>query len=351
MLIPISISNPSSCNYDIIIDQIPNLIFDRKVAIVTNPTISALHIEKLLSKINANDIKVITIPDGEEYKTMQTVENILSELFEFKFDRKSLLIAFGGGVIGDMTGFTASLYQRGIDFIQIPTTLLAQVDASVGGKTGVNNKYGKNLIGAFYQPKAVYIDPSFLSTLPAREFAAGVAEMIKMAVAFDSNFFEFLEKSDLNNEKILSEAIAKSVQIKASVVNQDEKEQGIRAALNYGHTFGHVIENETKYKQYLHGEAVAIGMVMANKLAVALEFMSVDDELRVLNLLSKFNLPTNYTIKDVESFYEHFFLDKKSSNSQIKFILPIGIGSHTMLSNIEKNIVIRVLQEFGNHKL
>lgn len=347
MVIPISLSNEATCNYDIIIDTLSELTYERKVAIVTNPTISALHLEKLLSKIKANEIKVITIPDGEEYKTMQTVEDILGELFEFKFDRKSLLIAFGGGVIGDMTGFTASLYQRGVDFIQIPTTLLAQVDASVGGKTGVNNKYGKNLIGAFYQPKAVYIDPSFLSTLPKREFGAGVAEMIKMAVTFDSDFFEFLEKSDLSDEKILSEAIAKSVTIKASVVNQDEKEQGIRAALNYGHTFGHVIENETKYKQYLHGEAVAIGMVMANRLAVKLGFMELNDEKRVLELLGKYNLPASYEISDVESFYEHFFLDKKSFNSKIKFILPVGIGKHVMLSNIEKSIVIDVLQEFG----
>jgi 3-dehydroquinate synthase len=246
-----------------------------------------------------------------------------------------------------MTGFTASLYQRGVDFIQIPTTLLAQVDASVGGKTGVNNRYGKNLIGAFYQPKAVYINPSFLSTLPKREFGAGVAEMIKMAVTFDSDFFEFLEKSDLSDEKTLAEAIAKSVAIKASVVNQDEKEQGIRAALNYGHTFGHVIENETKYKQYLHGEAVAIGMVMANRLAVKLGFMELSDEKRVAELLRKYNLPTSYEISDAQNFYEHFFLDKKSFNSKIKFILPVGIGKHVMPTNIEKSTVIDILLEFG----
>ena len=287
------------------------------------------------------------VPDGEEYKILQTVENILNKLFEYKFDRKSLLIAFGGGVIGDMTGFTASLYQRGIDFIQIPTTLLAQVDASVGGKTGVNNKFGKNLIGAFYQPKAVYIDPSFLDTLPPREFAAGVAEMIKVAVTFDKDYFEFLQNADLHDEKTLKKAIGKSVTIKADVVNQDEKETGIRAALNYGHTFGHVIENETKYTKYLHGEAVAIGMVMANCLAVELGFLTQDEAEQIKATLEKFDLSTDYYINDVDSFYEHFFLDKKSAQNKIKFILPKGIGDCIISSDISEDVVKKVLKTFG----
>jgi len=161
MIVPIELINSTTIKYDISIDSLPQLTFDTSVVIVTNPTVSGFHLEKLMSKISATTLNVVTVPDGEEYKTLQTVENILHECFEYKLDRKSLLIAFGGGVIGDMTGFTASLYQRGIDFIQIPTTLLSQVDASVGGKTGVNTSYGKNLIGAFYQPKAVYIDPTF----------------------------------------------------------------------------------------------------------------------------------------------------------------------------------------------
>lgn len=172
MIVPIELAQTQNITYDITIDALPQLTFDTSVVIVTNPTVAGYHLDTLLSKVSATQLHVVTIPDGEEYKTLETVTNILGECFEQKLDRKSLLIAFGGGVIGDMTGFTASLYQRGIDFIQIPTTLLSQVDASVGGKTGVNNKYGKNLIGAFYQPKAVYIDPSFLDTLPAREFAS-----------------------------------------------------------------------------------------------------------------------------------------------------------------------------------
>ncbi|HFQ61806.1 MAG TPA: 3-dehydroquinate synthase, partial [Epsilonproteobacteria bacterium] len=314
----------------------------------TNPTVSGYHLQTLLKKISATTLNVVTIPDGEEYKTLETVENILNECFEHKLDRKSLLIAFGGGVIGDMTGFTASLYQRGIDFIQIPTTLLSQVDASVGGKTGVNNKYGKNLIGAFYQPKAVYIDPLFLETLPPREFAAGVAEVVKMAVMFDKDFFHYLQGADLNNVDTIKEMIAKSVSLKAWVVNQDEKEAGIRAVLNYGHTFGHVVENETQYKKYLHGEAVAIGMVMANALAVELDMFSTNEADEVKALLKKASLPTDYLIKDVDDFYEHFFLDKKSSKGSIKFILPEGMGKHKIVSNIDEKIVKKVLRTFGD---
>ncbi|HFQ60733.1 MAG TPA: iron-containing alcohol dehydrogenase, partial [Epsilonproteobacteria bacterium] len=209
MIVPIELVNTSNIKYDITIDALPSLHFDTNVVIVTNPTVSGYHLQTLLKKISATTLNVVTIPDGEEYKTLETVENILNACFEHKLDRKSLLIAFGGGVIGDMTGFTASLYQRGIDFIQIPTTLLSQVDASVGGKTGVNNKYGKNLIGAFYQPNAVYIDPLFLETLPPREFAAGVAEVVKMAVMFDKDFFHYLQGADLNNVDTIKEMIAK----------------------------------------------------------------------------------------------------------------------------------------------
>ena len=347
MIVPIELLPTQNIKYDITIDALPQLTFDTSVVVVTNPTVSGYHLDTLLACITATQLHVVTIPDGEEYKTLQTVENILNECFEYKLDRKSLLIAFGGGVIGDMTGFTASLYQRGIDFIQIPTTLLSQVDASVGGKTGVNNKYGKNLIGAFYQPKAVYIDPSFLETLPPREFAAGVAEVVKMAVMFDKDFFTNLQSADLNNLDTIKELIRKSVELKAWVVNQDEKEAGIRAVLNYGHTFGHVVENETHYKTYLHGEAVAIGMVMANALAVELGLFTEDEAQAVKSFLASANLPTEYIIKDVDDFYEHFFLDKKSSKGSIKFILPQGLGNYKMVSDVDENIVKKVLQTFG----
>jgi len=347
MIVPIELKNSDNIRYDVSIDTLPQLKFDTSVVIVTNPTVAGYHLDTVLSKINASKLHVVTVPDGEEYKTLKTVEKILDECFEHKLDRKSLLIALGGGVIGDMTGFSASLYQRGINFIQIPTTLLSQVDASVGGKTGVNNKYGKNLIGAFYQPKAVYIDPSFLDTLPSREFAAGLAEVIKMAVMFDKDFFTFLQDIELKHNSNVKEMIRRSIELKAWVVNQDEKEAGIRAVLNYGHTFGHVVENETKYTTYLHGEAVAIGIVMANALAVELGLFSKDEATEVKVLLDKASLPTNYIIKDVDKFYEHFFLDKKSAKGNIKFILPHGIGGHKMVSDIDESIVIKVLNFFG----
>ena len=336
-------------SYDITIDTIEKKHFDKKVAIVTNPKVAGLHLAYLLSKISAKELYIITVPDGEEYKNQASIDLILESLFNHRFNRKSMLIAFGGGVIGDMTGYAASIYQRGIDFIQIPTTLLSQVDASVGGKTGINNAYGKNLIGAFHQPKAVYIDAHFLATLPKREFGAGVAEIIKIAVTFNKDFFEFLEKADLHDKKVLQEAIKQAVETKADVVAKDEKEHGLRAALNYGHTFGHVIENETNYKTYLHGEAVAIGMVMANEVAVAMGMMSEEEAQRVKKLLEKYNLPTSYVIKDVNSFYETFFLDKKSSDASVTFIVPVGIGGVKITDAVDKELILSVLSKFGEN--
>ena len=333
-------------SYSITIDEMPKVYFDTKVAIVTNPKVAGLHLGYLLSRISAKELYIITVPDGEEYKNQDSVNMILESLFNHRFNRKSMLIAFGGGVIGDMTGYVSSIYQRGIDFIQIPTTLLSQVDASVGGKTGMNNSYGKNLIGAFHQPKAVYIDPYFLTTLADREFGAGVAEIVKMAVTFNKDFFEFLEQADLRKPEVLQEVIKQAVQTKADVVAQDEKEHGIRAALNYGHTFGHVVENETKYKKYLHGEAVAIGMIMANETAIKMDLMSVDEANRVEKLLQKYNLPTSYKIKNTKLFYETFFLDKKSSDDKITFIIPVGIGDVKITDEIGIDDVMSVLNRF-----
>ena len=342
----VNIKLPNNISYDITIDELKELTFDRKVVVVTNPTVSGYHLEYLKNKIKCDNLSIVTIPDGEEYKNMETIDMILNHCFENRLNRKSLLIAFGGGVIGDMTGFCAAIYQRGIDFIQVPTTLLSQVDASVGGKTGVNNKFGKNLIGAFHQPRAVYIDPYFLTTLPPREFSAGIAEIIKMAVTFNKDFFEWIEQNDLTNVENIKVAIKKSVETKAWVVSQDEKENGIRAALNYGHTFGHVVENETKYSKYLHGEAVGIGMIMANEVAKKIRLMSQEDTIRIKNVLEKYDIPTTYKINDVEDFYEHFFLDKKSLDDKIKFILPVGIGDCKITDEVSKTDVIEVLKGF-----
>ena len=349
MTIDINLKKEIDLSYQVTIDTLPQLTFDTKVAVVSNPTVSGLHLDYLLSKLNAKEVHIITVPDGEEYKNWESIETILEGMFEARFNRNSLLIAFGGGVIGDMTGFAASIYQRGIDFVQIPTTLLSQVDASVGGKTGFNNKYGKNLVGAFHQPKAVYADAHFLQTLPKREFAAGVAEVVKMAVCFDADFFGWLEDADLNDALQLSEAVAKSVKTKAWVVAQDEKERGLRAALNYGHTFGHVIEKETNYRGFLHGEAVAIGMVMANDTAVALGWMTEEEAGRVKALLERYDLPTDYTISDVDKFYETFYLDKKSADSAITFIIPKSIGGVEISDKIDESLVKEVLTRYAKH--
>jgi 3-dehydroquinate synthase len=344
----VKIDLPNNNDYNIYIQKLENINLDTKVVIVTNPTVSALHLEYLKNKIKAKQLSVVTVLDGEQYKNMDSIDTILNHCFDQKLDRKSILIALGGGVIGDMTGFAASIYQRGIDFIQIPTTLLSQVDASVGGKTGINNKYGKNLVGTFWQPNCVYIDPYFLTTLPKREFGAGVAEIIKMAVCFNKEFYNWLQNNKLDNEQNIVTAIQKSVQTKAWVVSQDERERGLRAALNYGHTFGHVVENETLYEKYLHGEAVGIGMCMANDLAVKLGFMNEDEAHGIKKLLQSYDIPTTYNIKDVEEFYEHFFLDKKSLDNKIKFILPVGIGDCKITNEISKDDVINILKGYSN---
>lgn len=346
MTISINLKRIIDDSYPLHIGPLPEINFEGKVAILTNPKVAGLHLQSLLASLKAKEVYIITIPDGEQYKTLETVESVLDRMFDHRLNRKSLLIAFGGGVIGDMGGFSASLYNRGIDFIQIPTTLLSQVDASVGGKTGVNNRFGKNLIGAFHQPRAVYIDPSFLHTLPSREFGAGVAEIVKMAVTFNAPFFEWLEENDLRDGDNLQYAIAKAVETKAGVVEEDEKEQGLRAALNYGHTFGHVIENETKYETYLHGESVAIGIVMANELACEVGLMSRAEAERVKALLGRYDLPLTYPISDVERFYQTFFLDKKSADSAITFILPRGIGAVEITDAIEEGTVKKVLSTF-----
>lgn len=346
MTINIALNRIIDDSYPIHIGPLNEIEYDGKVAILTNPKVAGLHLKTLLPRLKAKEVYIITIADGEQYKNWESIEFILDRMFDHRLNRKSLLVAFGGGVIGDMGGFASSLYNRGIDFIQIPTTLLSQVDASVGGKTGINNKYGKNLIGAFHQPKAVYIDPSFLNTLPAREFGAGVAEIVKMAVTFNADFFEWLENHDLRAGDNLIKAITQAVETKAKVVEADEKEQGLRAALNYGHTFGHVIENETRYETYLHGESVAIGMIMANDLACDVGLMNTEEAKRVRAVLERYDLPLTYPISDVEKFYQAFFLDKKSSDATITFILPHSIGGVKITDSISADKVKNVLKRY-----
>lgn len=346
MQVDIKFSNKQSKDYKVFINELDCIDVNSKVAIITNTTVGKLHLDTLKQKIKCKSLHVITIPDGEKYKNLQTVQEILNQLFELKFNRSSTLIAFGGGVVGDITGFCASIYQRGIDFIQVPTTLLAQVDASVGGKTGVNNTYGKNLIGSFYQPKAVYCESLFLKTLPTREFNSGVSEIIKMAVVLDKDFVQFLDSNLLNTDENIAKAVERSIKLKTNVVMQDENEKGVRAVLNYGHTFAHVIENQTNYEKYLHGECVSIGINMANELAKKLAFMNENECEVIANIIKKYNLPLEYKIKDVNEFYEAFFLDKKSLDENIMFVLPKNLGSFSFEKNIPKHVVLDALRKF-----
>ncbi len=341
---PLNITLPS---YTIHFGDLPKLTHKGKVLIITNPKIAGLHLQTLLANLEAKEIYCHTIPDGESYKNFETINGILEAAFNHRLDRHSLMIAFGGGVIGDIVGFASGIFMRGIDFIQIPTTLLAQVDSSVGGKTGINNHFGKNLIGLFHQPKAVYINPTFLATLPKRELNAGMAEVIKMSVCFNKSLFESLQNADMTNPNTLLEIIYQAISTKAKVVAEDEKEHGIRAALNYGHTFGHIIERQSGYGTYLHGEAVGIGMIMANQLALKLNLLSQAESNAILTLLQHYQIPTTYRIQNVGSFYQAFFLDKKSLNDKIKFILPNGIGNVCFKEEIPKEIVLEVLGEFA----
>ena len=304
-----------------------------KVALVSNPTVFALYGERVRGAIRKAGFDSVTviIPDGEEYKDLLRLEQIFNELLTHRLDRESALIALGGGVIGDITGFAASTYMRGISCIQVPTTLLSQVDSSVGGKTGVNHKLGKNMIGTFWQPGLVWIDVATLKTLPKRELLAGLAEVIKYGVIYDGELFEFLE---VNRDRILNldsgaltHIIELSCAIKADVVSKDERESGLRAILNYGHTIGHAIETVTGYTRFLHGEGVAIGMHLEARLARILGFIDGAGVSRIRALIDSYGLPSKVpTDIDVHGILSSMQLDKKAVAGKLKFVLPEGIG-------------------------
>lgn len=337
--------------YDVYIGALQDLSFAKKyskILILSNEKVAPLYLERIKAHLPASiPLASLILPDGEMHKNFKTVQKIIDFASKQRLDRKSLMIALGGGVISDITGFVSGIYQRGVDFVNVPTTLLAQVDASVGGKTGINTSFGKNLVGLFHQPAGVFVYPEFLSTLPPREFASGIAEMIKIGVCFDRGYFAFLENYDLIDPKILSQAIARAIALKADVVAKDEKEQGIRAGLNYGHTFGHVIELETGYQKYLHGEAVAMGMQMANVLAYELGWLSLNECARISSVLEKYHLLLKYQVRDLEAFYQKFFLDKKTTQDVLHFVLPRGIGAMEICKNISKEQLFKVLGVFS----
>ncbi len=329
-------------------------IASTQILIVTNETIAPLYLDDLTLQLTPEfDVQTSILPDGEVYKTLGYLNHIFDSLLETRCNRQVTLIALGGGVIGDMTGFAAASYQRGVNFIQIPTTLLSQVDSSVGGKTGVNHRLGKNMIGAFYQPQCVLIDTSVLTTLPARELSAGLAEVIKYGAICSIEFFEWLEK---NMDKLLSKdvhalthAIKTSCGMKADVVAQDEKESGVRATLNFGHTFGHAIETHMGYGEWLHGEAVSVGMCMAADMSNKMGWITDADSARVIRLCEKANLPTKKPAGMSSSdFIKHMKVDKKNTSESIRLILLNKLGKaviHDCLDDVQITRVIDLFDE------
>jgi len=324
-------------------------IGDCRPIIITNDTIEPLYLQGLLDSLAELNPLSFIIPDGEQYKSLEWFEKISAFLLQNNCGRDTCLIALGGGVVGDLTGFVAACYQRGVPFIQIPTTLLSQVDSSVGGKTAVNHPLGKNMIGAFYQPQAVFIDTQSLHTLPKREFAAGMAEVIKYGLIYDTELFTYLEQNVENlqqlNETCLQHIIYRCCEIKALIVAEDEKEQGLRALLNLGHTFGHAIEAQMGYGKWLHGEAVAMGMVLASQLANTRGDLTQQDVARIVDVIKQYNLPTEVPADMTsEQFLLHMRKDKKNKKGTIRFILPTQFGQCALVDDVSDDQVRALIE-------
>ncbi|KOR36997.1 MULTISPECIES: 3-dehydroquinate synthase [Planktothricoides] len=326
----------------------------KKVLLVSNPVVFDHYGARAIASLESAGFEVFRciLPDGEEYKTLATIQKIYDTALENRLERSSTMVALGGGVIGDMTGFAAATWLRGINFVQVPTTLLAMVDASIGGKTGVNHPQGKNLIGAFYQPRLVLIDPLVLQTLPVREFRAGMAEVIKYGVIWDAELFarmeavERLDELGYLGESLLQDILVRSCQSKADVVGKDEKEAGLRAILNYGHTIGHAVESLTGYTVVIHGEAVGIGMVAASRLAVALGLWDELCDRRQLALIAKAGLPTKLPQGlEIEAILDSLQMDKKVKAGKVRFVLPTAIGAVTITDRVSADTIREVLSK------
>ena len=326
-------------------------IHGKQVMIVTNTTVAPLYLQSVCEQLNDYQVEIAILPDGEQYKTLETVNTIFDALLGAKFDRSATLIALGGGVVGDMTGFAAASYQRGVNFIQIPTTLLSQVDSSVGGKTGVNHELGKNMIGAFHQPQAVVIDVDTLDTLGQKEFSAGMAEVIKYGLLGNADFLQDLETnmSDLMNRdvKLIIDAVYRSCEDKAKIVAEDEFESGRRALLNLGHTFGHGIENTLGYGTYLHGEAVSVGMFMAAKLSELEGDLTTACVERVAQLLNQANLPCEINKEITEAqLFAAMSLDKKAIDGNIRLVLLRNLGNAYLSQDYSVDNLNQVVRDF-----
>lgn len=321
-----------------------------RVLIVCAEPLADLYLRPLLAVLGG-DAQSLVLPDGETHKTLATVARIYDYLLEHRYDRTSTLLALGGGVIGDITGFAAATYQRGIPFVQIPTTLLAQVDSSVGGKTGVNHPLGKNMIGAFYQPRCVLADTDTLDSLAPRDYRSGLAEVIKYGLIADAEFFAWLEQHATaliaRDAQALTHAIARSCDNKARIVAEDERERGRRAILNFGHTFGHAIETETGFGTWTHGEAVAAGMCLAVEFSRRLGWLDEHDTQRALELLQRVGLPVHPPAMGSKQFLQHMARDKKTRGSQINLVLLHGIGRAVLTHDYPRDALCALLDASG----
>ena len=346
---PIHIGQGSLTRGDLLAPYFPA----RRAAIVTNTTVAPLYLQTLQTTLADNGIDsfAIILPDGEQYKNQDTLQQIFTALLEHRCERKTPLIALGGGVVGDLTGFAAATYLRGVPFIQIPTTLLAQVDSSVGGKTGINHPLGKNMIGAFYQPQLVLTDSATLDTLPDRELRAGLAEVIKYGLIYDVVFFDWLTQHIrallARDSQALSHAIRRSCEIKAEIVSLDERESGIRALLNLGHTFGHAIENAMGYGTWLHGEAVAAGMLMAADLSCRLQRISPQDVERIRHLYQQADLPRQGPQIAAQRYLELMQMDKKVESGHVRFVLLDKIGHAALVDDVPSSLLVETLITCG----
>ncbi|WP_404400604.1 3-dehydroquinate synthase [Idiomarina seosinensis] len=322
---------------------------NQQLCIITNPTVAQYYLQPLLDSLTEFSVTVFEMPDGEQYKSLSIYSDVMDHLIAAGLNRDCAIVALGGGVVGDMAGFVAATFQRGVDFYQIPTTLLAQVDSSVGGKTAVNHSQGKNLIGAFYQPKAVLIDAQCLQTLTERDYLSGLAEVIKYGIIYDAEFFSWLEhhtaELKMRDANTLMSAIQRSCEIKALIVADDEREQGVRALLNLGHTFGHAIEAASHYGEWTHGEAVAAGTIIASKLAEVTQQLSVSEFRRLFNLFSALGLPTQSPDMPWSEWRDYMQRDKKVKDGKLHFILPTGIGSAAVFKDIDEQTIAAVITE------
>jgi 3-dehydroquinate synthase len=320
-------------------DLLRRYIGGKQVAVVTNDVVAPLYLNALLPALDGLQVDVFTLPDGERYKTLDSYAKLMDFLVDKRHNRTTTLIALGGGVVGDLTGFAAATFQRGVSFIQVPTTLLSQVDSSVGGKTAVNHPSGKNMIGAFYQPRCVVTDTSVLASLGSREFLAGVAEVVKYGIIVDDEFFSWLEASSnsllAREADALAEAIRRSCEIKAQVVAQDETETGLRAILNFGHTFGHALETLTEYRTLLHGEAVAIGMVMAADLSMRQGWLSSEAAQRIKRVLATFGLPVTPPPLAADDMVRAMGMDKKVVDGTLRLVLAREIGKVVVTDDVD----------------